>query len=249
MTESKPLSLLVVDDEPDMRSSMTRILKLRGYHVSTAASGDEAIDCVRRSEPDGVLMDIVMPGIDGVEAFRRIRAFAPNVFVVFMTAFTKAMEDARDEAPVEVLSKPVEFEQLCALIESAAVTRPILIVDDDIDFCQSLRRVLAAKGLDVHVAHHADEAVLVFERRPRAIVLLDMKLNGKTGLEVLAELRQRNAQAIVMTMSGIPEMHPLMQQAKEMSVYETFTKPLEPDHLFDTIDRAARARSRKSASE
>lgn len=249
MTESQALSLLVVDDEPDMRSSMTRILKLRGYRVSTASSGEEAIDCVRGSEPDGVLMDIVMPGIDGVEAFRRIRAFAPNVYVIFMTAFTKAMEDARDEAPVEVLSKPVEFEQLCTLIESAAVTRPIMIVDDDPDFCQSLRRVLATKGLEVHVAHHADEAAQLFERRPRAIVLLDMKLNGKNGLEVLNELRQRNAKAIVFAMSGIPEMHPLMQQAKEMSVYETFTKPLDLDNLFSTIDRAGRSGGQKPAAE
>ncbi len=228
---------------------MARILKLRGYRVSTAASGEEAIDSVRRSEPDGVLMDIVMPGMDGVEAFRRIRAFAPNVFLIFMTAFTKAMEDARDEAPVEVLSKPVEFEQLCTLIENAAVTRPILIVDDDPDFCRSLCRVLTAKGLDAHLAHHADEAVLAFERRPRAIVLLDMKLNGKNGLEVLAELRQRNAQAIVFMMSGIPEMHPLMQQAEDLGVYETFTKPLELDSLFDTIDRAARTRGQEPAEE
>jgi len=249
MSAAESLSLLIVDDEPDMRSSMARILKLRGYRVSTASSGDEAIDSVRRSEPDGVLMDIVMPGMDGVEAFRRIRAFAPNVFLIFMTAFTKAMEDARDEAPVEVLSKPVEFEQLCTLIENAAVTRPILIVDDDPDFCRSLCRVLTAKGLDAHLAHHADEAVLAFERRPRAIVLLDMKLNGKNGLEVLAELRQRNAQAIVFMMSGIPEMHPLMQQAEDLSGYETFTKPLELDSLFDTIDRAARTRGQKPAEE
>lgn len=249
MTESKPLSLLVVDDEPDMRSSMKRILKLRGYRVATASTGDEAVEHVRHSEPDGVLMDVVMPGIDGVEAFRRIRALAPNAFVIFMTAFSKATEDARDEAPVEVLSKPIDFEQLCTLIESAAVTRPILIVDDNADFCRSLYRVLKDKGLDVQVAHHADAAGLAFERRPRSIVLLDMKLNGKNGLEVLAELRQRNARAIVFAMSGVAEMHSMMQQAKDLNVYETFTKPLELDNLFDMIDRAARARDQKQATE
>jgi CheY-like chemotaxis protein len=100
--------MLVVDDEPDMARGLRRILKLEGYEVAIAGSGEEAIEQAREWHPDGILMDINMPGIDGVEAYRQIREVCPGAFVIFMTAYSSLVEEARDEGAIDVLTKPLD---------------------------------------------------------------------------------------------------------------------------------------------
>lgn len=237
MNDSPSLSLLIVDDEPDMLRGLARILKLRGFDVATVGSGEAAVEYVRQREPHGVLMDVCMPGTDGVEAFRRIRAIAPNVFVILMTGFTKLMDEARDEGPTEVLSKPLDLEEVCKLIEYTAVTRPVLVVDDEPDFLQSLTRALVAREFDVHRAADLEQAIAIFEKRPRAMVLLDMNLSGRSGLDVLRQVKQRNPTALVMLMSGHSEMHPEMEQGLAMSASGCITKPFDVDNLVGTLRR------------
>ena len=78
----------------------------------------------------------------------------------------------------------------------------------------------------------------VFEKQPRAIVLLDMKLEDATGLDVLAVLKKTNPSAVVIQMSGYPEMSELMKKGIEMSAFTSLTKPFEPDQLFHTLEQA-----------
>ncbi len=239
------LDLLLVDDEPDMVRGLRRILLARGYRVDVAHSGQEAVEKTREHEPDGVLMDIRMPGMNGVEAYRHIRRQCPEVFVIFMTAYSDLAEQACQEGAVEVLSKPLEVEQLFPLLERTASTRPILIVDDDPDFCQSLQRNLSHKELDVHLASTAAEAIQIFERIPRAIVLLDMKLPDQSGLEVLRQLKELNDNALVIEMSGDPEMQEDMQKGLTRSASGSLTKPFEMDELFSQLEIALNRRKPK----
>jgi CheY-like chemotaxis protein len=109
--------LLLVDDEPDLLSSMSRIMEFRGYGVDVAGSGLEAIEMAQQAKPDGVLLDIRMPGIDGVETCRRLRPVCPKAFVIFISGFSDHLEEARRENPLGVLSKPVDLDALCSLIK------------------------------------------------------------------------------------------------------------------------------------
>jgi DNA-binding NtrC family response regulator len=240
MTDSSRISLLIVDDEPDMLRGLQRILKIRGFDVVTANSGEQAIEEARRNAPQGILMDIRMPGIDGVEAYRRIREITPNAFVVFMTAFTTLMDEAKSEGAVKVLSKPLDLDDVCAVIENAVVTRPVLVVDDDPDFLQSLSRAIQSHGLEVHRAREMSGAIAIFEKRPRAVVLLDMKLNGDNGLEVLRQLKRRNPDAVVLQMSGYPELQPEIEQGLSLGAHAHFMKPFDVERLMETLRRVMR---------
>ena len=111
--------ILVVDDEHDMAQGLRRLLAMRGYEVDVAHSGEEAVDSARKSTPDGILMDLQMPGINGVEAYRRIRSHCPDAFVIFMTAFSHMADQAVDEDPIDVLTKPLDPEATCNLISKA----------------------------------------------------------------------------------------------------------------------------------
>lgn len=230
--------MLVVDDEPDMAKGLRRILELKGYDVRIALSGEEAIEESREWEPDGVLMDLKMPGIDGVEAYREIRTICPNAFVIFMTAFSSMVEQARDEGAVEVLTKPLDPAATCELIAKSLVTRPVLIVDDDSDFCESLKRILKTKGCDVQSATSAEHAFALFEKQPRSVVLLDMRLEGTSGLDVLRTLKERNEKALVIQMSGYADMEEMMQQGMDLSATACFQKPLDVDAVLGTIEQA-----------
>jgi len=80
--------ILIVDDEPDFLAVMSARLEANDYEVTTAANGEEALNYVKNDKPDAVLLDVLMPGIDGLEVLRRIRKMDNNLPVYIITAFS-----------------------------------------------------------------------------------------------------------------------------------------------------------------
>ncbi len=123
MTQSEEkIRLLVVDDDEGMVATLRDILGASGYGVDVAFSGREAVERVKTQTPDGILMDIRMPGMNGLEAFRKTKKLAPESFVIFMTAFSESglVDDARREGALEVVPKPLDLSGLLELIAGAA---------------------------------------------------------------------------------------------------------------------------------
>ena len=83
--ESARLRALVVDDEPPLRQLVTRYLEREGFVVQTAADGAAAVRLARETDPDVIVLDVMMPGMDGIEACRQIRTFS-DAYVVMLTA-------------------------------------------------------------------------------------------------------------------------------------------------------------------
>jgi two-component system response regulator HydG len=117
------LKILVVDDNEDFCQNVTDILELRDYEVATASNGFKALEMVEQNGFDLVLMDIKMPGMDGVETFKKSKEIAPTTPVIMITAY--AVEDLIKEALREgafgALRKPLDFDRLFKLIEGAIV--------------------------------------------------------------------------------------------------------------------------------
>jgi len=82
----KPGKVLVVDDEPEVRQVLLEFLSSRGYDVTAASGGVEALAFVESDKPDLVLLDVAMPDMDGVETLRRIVAIDPSLAVIMVTA-------------------------------------------------------------------------------------------------------------------------------------------------------------------
>jgi DNA-binding NtrC family response regulator len=106
--------ILIVDDEPGMRRYLQTVLELDAYRVSTASNGEEAIDKVRRDRPDLVLLDMVMPGADGLETLQRIREARPATKVVMLSCVrdTRKVAMAMRLGAHDYLSKPVQKEEM-----------------------------------------------------------------------------------------------------------------------------------------
>ena len=106
--------ILIVDDEPGMRRYLQTVLELDAYKVSTASNGEEAIDKVQRDQPDVVLLDMVMPGPDGLETLKRIREARPTTKVVILSCVrdTRKVAMAMRLGAHDYLSKPVQKEEM-----------------------------------------------------------------------------------------------------------------------------------------
>lgn len=107
--------VLVVEDYDDTREFMKFLLQEYGFDVSEASNGYEAIEAVKRQVPDLILMDISMPGMDGLTAARKIREQNPasRTPIIAITAYGEAAKRRAIEAGCDVsLSKPIDFEDL-----------------------------------------------------------------------------------------------------------------------------------------
>lgn len=112
--DSTNCRLLLVDDEEDFRSAVSRTLGRRGFTVTEAVDGQEALEAIRRECPDIVVLDLKMPGMGGIETLQEIRRIKPTLPVIILTGhgeFETAMASIRLEV-VDFLQKPVQIEQL-----------------------------------------------------------------------------------------------------------------------------------------
>jgi two-component system, OmpR family, response regulator MprA len=133
------VSILVVDDEPSVRQALQRALSFEGYAVRTADDGRAALDALLTDPADAVLLDVTMPGLDGLEVCRRLRAAGDRTPILMLTArhATADRVAGLDAGADDYLVKPFALEELLAriraLLRRVASDQPadeVLRVDD-----------------------------------------------------------------------------------------------------------------------
>ena len=121
MSKQRKPHVLVVDDEPNVRRVLATLLEQAGFAVTRAESGDQALHLVRSLDPDLVITDLKMPGIDGMELLRRLQQSFPEIPVVMLTAHgtvANAVEAMKCGA-LDFLTKPFEKQQVVDLVGKA----------------------------------------------------------------------------------------------------------------------------------
>jgi len=114
-------TILVVEDYDDVRQMLKVLLESEEFRVLEAASGAEALEVIRKVRPDAILMDLALPGFDGFEAIRRIRAIEgfQNTPIVVLTAYTgpSTYETALRAGSDHFMAKPIDFDELAHLLK------------------------------------------------------------------------------------------------------------------------------------
>jgi two-component system response regulator MprA len=115
------MKILVVDDERAVRESLRRALELEGYEIELAADGNEALDRLESaSEPDAMILDLLMPGVDGLEVCRRLRGTGSKLPVLMLTARTEIENRVAglDAGADDSVTKPFALEELLARVRA-----------------------------------------------------------------------------------------------------------------------------------
>ena len=239
MTAQSP-RILIVDDEPDTCANLSDILTDVGYRVDTAHDGLAALALVQQHHYDIALLDLRMPGMDGLELYRRIREISAGTVAIVVTAYASS-DTARSVLSAgawKILPKPVQIESLLGQVAAALDTPLVRIVDDDRELCDNLWDLLRERGYRVRLAHDLPEAERALKQNRFHVVLIDMKLPAGDGNMVLASVRRADPEtrAIVITGCGA-EMEAKVQQALQSGANAVCYKPFDVATLLGTVQR------------
>ncbi len=198
-------TILVADDDRGMARTVCDILRRHGWTATEVHSGEEAVEAASAQRYAAVLMDVRMPGINGVEAFRVIRESQPQTPVILMTAYAAPdlLAQAEHEGVLQILPKPLPWGTLSSLLEKiGALEGSVLVVDDDPAFLETLEAVLEAAGRQVRRATSLDEAVHLLAERPPRVVVLDLAIEGLTPRDSVLAIRRVNPAVVLILCSG-----------------------------------------------
>ncbi len=171
--------ILVVDDDPKIRTVVRRGLAYEGYRVVEASTGEEGLDKAREHLPDLVVLDVMLPGIDGLEVTRRLRSSGDEVAILMLTARDEVKDrvDGLETGADDYLVKPFSFEELLARVHALLRRRAT-------PAGEVLRFADLELDVDAREARRGDRAIelttteynllLLFMRHPRKVLTRDL---------------------------------------------------------------------------
>jgi CheY-like chemotaxis protein len=237
-----PASILVVDDEADTCRNLSDILTDLGYQVDTALDGFAALELARKKAYDIALLDLKMPGMDGLTLYRQLRKLRSSTVAIVVTAYASkaTAEEALAAGAWQVLAKPVDLGRLLPLVDEALGQPLVLVVDDDPDLCANLWDLLRERGYRVAVAHDEQDAARHLREHEFRIVLIDMKLRRGDGGSVFQRVRQTNPQARTVVITGHRvEMDPVVRRVVTEGADAVCYKPFDVPRLLSTVQQLA----------
>ncbi|HEY3523813.1 MAG TPA: response regulator, partial [Candidatus Limnocylindrales bacterium] len=199
-TRGRVRSILVVEDDPSAVRLLRAYLEPEGYAVSVASDGETAIANAAAQAPDAILLDVLLPGMDGWEVLRRVKADPAlrDVPVVIVTV-VEEKEIGLALGAVDYLIKPIDREALLATLRrllprlANAERARILAVDDDPATLDAMEAALRPAGFDVVRADGGSSAIGLARSEPPDLVICDLVMPDVDGFGVVAALKSEPA--------------------------------------------------------
>ena len=137
-------SILVVDDEIHLADTLADVLNAKGYNVSVANDGFTAVALTRKTSFDIVLMDIKMPGMNGVEAYKQIKKAKPETRAIMMTGYSveHLVKEATREGAYVVMNKPIDIGRLLEVIRLLTSEASNTVAEGDPAICETTKDAL-----------------------------------------------------------------------------------------------------------
>ena len=180
--------ILVVDDDPRITDLMRRILAYEGYSVTIARSGTEALDRSLERPPDLVVLDIMLPGLDGLEVAQRLRTAGDNVPILMLTARdtvadrVKGLETGADDYLVKPFAPEELVARVKALLRRSQEEQHEVLRYADVELDTGTR--VAHRGTrEIELSPTEYELLLLFMKRPRQVLTREIILDRVWGMD------------------------------------------------------------------
>jgi PAS domain S-box-containing protein len=201
-TRAEPASqeigtILVIDDEPAVRDLMKRFLGKEGFRVETASGGKDGLRLARELRPHAITLDVMMPKMDGWSVLSALKADSElSEIPVIMFTVVDDKNRGYSLGASDYLTKPIDRDRLVRVLNQytkAPANCQVLVVEDDANARDLLRRMLEKEGLSVVEAENGREALECIAEQEPALILLDLMMPEMDGFELVAELRRHEA--------------------------------------------------------
>ncbi|MGC8827276.1 MAG: response regulator [Anaerolineae bacterium] len=262
MSRKPPQRILVVDDEPLVLHALQDSLQRRGYQVDTASTGQEALEHVHAVMPDLIILDLLLPGMDGFEVFQTLKrdAHTRHIPIILLTGVYDTEE--QKEAGLQMgaagyiikeRGRDFNAEKLAQTVEQVLEHMPaaapagasVVIIDDDRLNQAILQRALVEAGYHVRLASEGARGLEIVQEETPDLVLLDYRLPDADGLELLRKLRAAfpDMAIVFMTAYGSEEV---AVEALRSGADDYLIKPFRPWHILTVVEEGLeKARQRR----
>jgi len=232
---SKCLRILVVDDDEDNANSLGELFELEGHSVTVAHSGEAAIEHYVNSSFDIAFMDVMMPGLNGVESFMEIRKLRPEAKVFMMTGYSveQLLQQAMDHGAMGVLSKPIDIDKLLKSVDEVQPSGIVLIAESDPGFGARLKDMMASAGLRCDLLRR--ESDIVFDGEAMAIIDIGKPLINSVDVYRRLRLQGHVKPAILLTKPG-QQGGDAHEALRDVAVTGILNKPFDPLQLLQRLD-------------
>jgi DNA-binding NtrC family response regulator len=290
------IRVLLVDDEEDYVRAMAERMDMRDLQSQVALSGEEALEALENDPPGVIVLDLRMPGMQGMEVLERVRREHPHIQVIILTGHggEKEEAEARRLGAFEYIQKPADTGHLVRTIQgawrrslqvarellkesreefdrsmtaaalaeggmqaeaaammdrkvvreeepSAAGALRVLLVDDEEDWVRTMAERMEMRDVGSGVALNGQEALAILEGEVPDVMVLDLKMPGMGGLEVLERVKKEypEVQVIILTGHGSDAEE---VEARRLGAFAYLTKPVEINLLMEKVREAGSTR-------
>jgi DNA-binding response OmpR family regulator len=233
--------VLVVDDNRALAENIGEILEAEGFEVDVAFDPQQALALAEAHSHDVAILDVRLPGMDGVSLFKKLSAMRPDATYVLMTAFTadERIADALEAGVRAVLPKPVPISHLFRILPPPGeATGRLLVVEDDVELGEALGEALRHRGYRTALVRTLTAARAEVDAAPVAAAVVDVRLPDGDGTSLARELCNHGVPTVLIT--GYEPTEAVAAVAERCARNcQVLTKPFSPDALLETLQRIA----------
>ncbi len=292
------IRVLLVDDEEDYVKAMAERMDMRDLQSQVALSGEEAMAVLETDPPDVMVLDLRMPGMQGMEVLEKVKRDHPHIQVIILTGHggDKEEKEARRLGAFEYLQKPADITALMKTIQGAwkrsvqaakefvreqkedfeesmtaaalaeggmheeargmmqgrsapvcedpeARALTVLLVDDEEDYVRTMAERLEMRDVGSDVALNGEAALAMLEDGLPDVMVLDLKMPGMGGLEVLEVVKKNHPQIQVIILTGHGSKKEEVE-ARRLGAFDYLQKPVDINDLMERVRMAGEARTK-----
>lgn len=238
--------ILVVDDNTDYCEGIIDFLEMEGFDAIGVYDGFKALEVIKEETFDMVLMDVRMPGMDGVETFQKLKKVSPGTPTILMTAFEveNRIREALRSGVFGAFQKPVDNKRLiCSIKKSFPDGAVVMIADDDKELSSNLLNVISENGYRGVVVRDREIAIKSASEKKFDIIIIDLKQKDSNGLETCKKILDfRPDVNVIIITDNTKETESIIDQNSKKNVCAFLEKPINTVNLLEVMQKTMKDR-------